>query len=485
MASESMKTVLFFLYVLLTLALVFLVYAYHILQNISAISVISTFSITFCIYGVARMSKYGKKLMALTLLFFLIGASLGIVISLYSEFSIILFISYILVALLILQNSFLLSFSFKNYIQQDEKCTDTHTESVSVIMPCYNEGKTIRNAVENMVKQNYTNFDITIVDDGSKDNTKQEGIALAKKYPNKVHFYSKINGGKASALNYGIKNTKGEILICMDADAVFTNNGINELVHSLVPKNVGAVCGNCKVANRDNLLTNCQGSEYITAWALQSRTFAEIGCLQVVSGVMGAFKRKALEEVGYFSLDTIVEDMDLTIALQRHKWKIVFNNHAIAYVESPENIKDWEKQRYRWAYGKYQVLTKNKDMLFNNKYGNIGTIGMPYFIFSTVVNTTLMVFMGVVIVTALVANKLPILIVDIAIFALIPIGIQCYTTYIDNNNEKYHMAFYAFVQNLWYPYMMTYIDLKAFYNQFMGNKTTWNKVERLGKNTIG
>ena len=425
-----------------------------------------------------------KKLAFLYVFGFIIGMLVGIVLHFTTPNSLLLDISYLLFVLLFIQMGFLLFFSFKSYKKQKPRKLILNNESVSVIMPCYNEGKVLKNAVESMIKQNYDNFDIAIVDDGSTDNTKSIGLAMQAKYPFKVRFFSKINGGKASALNYGITHTKGEILVCMDADAVFTKNGINELVESLKPKNVGAVCGNVKVANRCNILTKSQGSEYITAWGLQARTFSELGCLQVISGVMGAFKRKAMEDVGYFSTDTIVEDMDITLALQKNKWDIAFNNNAVGYVESPENIGDWYKQRYRWAYGKYECLKKYKTMLFNSEYGPIGTIGLPYYIFASFTNIIMVIFTSILLIYSITTGKLPEFALYISMMAVIPIFMQAYTIFIDGNNENYSYTLFAIIQNLWYPYFITYVDTKAFYNHYVGKKATWNKINRLGKNKI-
>ena len=132
-----------------------------------------------------------------------------------------------------------------------------------------------------------------------------------------MRVYRKPNGGKASALNYGLAYARGEIVICLDADTLFAPNTVAELVEPLHDPTVGAVAGNAKVGNRVNLVTRWQAIEYVTSQNLDRRAFSLLNCITVVPGAVGAWRKSLVQKAGGFSEDTLAEDQDLTLSIRR------------------------------------------------------------------------------------------------------------------------------------------------------------------------
>src|SRR5262249_39583649 len=155
------------------------------------------------------------------------------------------------------------------------------------------------------------------------------------------------NGGKASALNYGLTHAKGEIVVGLDADTVFRPDTIARLVRPLADPRVGAVAGNAKVGNRLNIVTRWQAVEYVTSHNLDRRAFSLLDCITVVPGAVGAWRKSLVDEIGGFSDETLAEDQDLTLAVRRRGFRIAYADDAIAFTEAPDTLKGLANQRFR------------------------------------------------------------------------------------------------------------------------------------------
>ena len=363
---------------------------------------------------------------------------------------------------------------------QGRKRIGKYKPFVSIIIPCFNEELTIKNCVNSLIRQSYTYFEIIIVDDGSSDNTKELGKELANKYPKKVFFYSKSNGGKASALNYGIMRASGEIVVSMDADSIFLRDTLRQLVLSFYNQEVVAVGGNVRVANRSKFIGKYQAVEYINGLNLQRRSFAFMNCMQVISGAIGAFRKDKLLEIGGYSSDTIVEDMDLTVSIAKAGGKVDYNGKAIAYTEAPESIKDFLKQRHRWTIGGFQVLKKHKELLFNPKYKSLGLIGIPYFLLFPWVDVLISTLFFFAILRVLSGGSL----MELAFFYLCICLIQGFLTFysLKMDKEDKKLASIAGIESLWYNHLISFVTVKAGFNFLKGSSVSWNKIPRLGKN---
>ncbi|MGI5271916.1 bifunctional polysaccharide deacetylase/glycosyltransferase family 2 protein [Nonomuraea sp. CA-218870] len=232
---------------------------------------------------------------------------------------------------------------------------------VSVIVPAYNEEAGIAATVRSLVATAYPGpVEVLVVDDGSTDRT-AEAVAAAR-LPG-VRVIRQPNGGKAVALNTGIRHARHDVLVMVDGDTVFEPGTIGHLVRGLADPRVGAVSGNTKVGNRRGLIGRWQHVEYVIGFNLDRRAFELLDCMPTVPGAIGAFRREALATVGGVSTDTLAEDTDLTMALCRAGWRMVYEERAIAWTEAPGTLRQLWRQRYRWCYGTMQAMWKHRRAL--------------------------------------------------------------------------------------------------------------------------
>jgi cellulose synthase/poly-beta-1,6-N-acetylglucosamine synthase-like glycosyltransferase len=252
--------------------------------------------------------------------------------------------------------------------------------SVAVIVPAYNEEVGIERAVRSLAGSSYPNLEIVVVDDGSTDRTAAIVASLA--LPG-VHLVRQDNGGKAAALNTGLRVSRGEVLVMVDGDTVFEPDAIRHLVQPLADPHVAAVSGNTKVGNRGRLLGRWQHIEYVTGFNLDRRMYEVLQCTPTVPGAIGAFRREALEEVGGVSSDTLAEDTDLTLAIGRTGKRVVYAPDARAWTEAPSTISGLWRQRYRWSFGTMQSVWKHRGAMISRdpRDGRIGRRALPYMIF--------------------------------------------------------------------------------------------------------
>lgn len=253
---------------------------------------------------------------------------------------------------------------------------------VSIIVPAYNEEVNAIKTIENLLLQDYPSFCIEFVDDGSQDHTFENVSNAFKNHP-KVNVHHKDNGGKASALNYGLLKSDADYVLCIDADTQLKHDALRQLMKYFLNTGspnampVGAVAGNVKVGNQNTILTRWQNIEYITAQNFERRAFDLINGITVVPGAIGAFKKEAIFNAGGFTTDTLAEDCDLTIRIIKKGYRVVNCTEAIAITEAPETLSQFMKQRFRWSYGIMQSFWKNRDACFRPKYKGLGMVALP------------------------------------------------------------------------------------------------------------
>jgi peptidoglycan-N-acetylglucosamine deacetylase len=250
----------------------------------------------------------------------------------------------------------------------------TYRPSVSVVIAAFNEEKVIARTIQAVLESGYEPLDIIVVDDGSKDDTSG---AVQRAFGNTPHvrLMRQENGGKASALNHGISEATGEIIIALDADTIFARDTIAYLVRHFKDPIVGAVAGNVKVGNRINPLTYWQSIEYVTSQNLDRRAYAVINSVTVVPGAVGAWRREAILQAGGYTNDTMAEDMDLTWRIRRIGYRIENDTDAIGYTEAPDTFVGLFRQRFRWAFGTLQSLWKHRRAV--GRYGWFGRLALP------------------------------------------------------------------------------------------------------------
>ncbi len=252
----------------------------------------------------------------------------------------------------------------------------SYQPTVSVIVPAYNEARVILSSLERVLASTYPALQVIVADDGSKDAT-SELVRTHYASDPRITLLTMTNGGKASALNRALLHAKGEIVIALDADTQFLPDTIPKLVRWFVDPLIGAVAGNARVGNRINLITRWQAIEYVTAQNVERRALDALRAITVVPGAVGAWRRSALDAVGGYPEDTLAEDQDLTIAIQRQGWRVAYDVEAVALTEAPETFAALSKQRFRWSFGTLQCLWKHRAVISSGNPRGLAWFGMP------------------------------------------------------------------------------------------------------------
>ncbi len=261
-----------------------------------------------------------------------------------------------------------------HYFSNERKYKLTCQEQVlvSVLVPCFNEEANVEEIIYRLSNLNYPNYEIIAIDDGSTDNTANKLKQVARSNEKLRVVISKQNRGKANALHLGLLASKGEYLVCVDADAYLDKEAINYLIPYFLNENngqkVGAVTGNPQVRNRNSLLGKIQTAEFSSIVGSIKRAQRIGKIAMTVSGVVVAFNRKALLDVGLWDKDMITEDIAVTWKLHRNNWEIIYEPRAICWMLVPEKISGLWKQRVRWSEGGVEVLFRHfKDTLIHGR----------------------------------------------------------------------------------------------------------------------
>lgn len=297
-------------------------------------------------------------------------------------------------------------------------------KTISILVPAYDESDNIIESVQSLLKLEYPEYEIIVINDGSSDDTLEQLISYFQLEETQLYYEETIdhqpiraiyktpelpsltvvdkeNGGKADALNAGI-NVSGSDLICsIDADSILEQNVLKKLIQTFIQhKNTVAAGGivrvinGCKIENReikeihvpDSFLGRLQSVEYIRAFLFGRVGWDYLNSLLIISGAFGIFKRKSVLEVGGYLTDTVGEDIELIIRLHSYylknnkDYKIRFLPEPICWTEVPNDYKSLRNQRNRWHRGLADAIWRHKYMLFNPRYGHIGLLILPFFL---------------------------------------------------------------------------------------------------------
>jgi cellulose synthase/poly-beta-1,6-N-acetylglucosamine synthase-like glycosyltransferase/peptidoglycan/xylan/chitin deacetylase (PgdA/CDA1 family)/spore germination protein YaaH len=364
------------------------------------------------------------------------------------------------------------------------------TPFVSIIVPAYNEELVIANTIRSLLASDYSDYEIIVVDDGSEDNTSKV-VAWEFGAEQRVKLLTVTNGGKAVALNIGLRHARGELIIALDADTVFEPQTIAALAHRFYDKQFGAVAGNAKVGNRVNLVTRWQALEYITSQNMDRRAFASLNCITVVPGAVGAWRKDLLVEAGGFPSDTLAEDQDLTLRIRRHGYKIGYEETAVAWTEAPHNLRSLAKQRFRWSYGTLQCLWKHQDALFRPRYGTLGFVAMPNVWIFQILFPLISPVMDLMLFYTLASvafdrwqhpfdyssSSLQRVLFYYALFLAID-WITAGFAFLLERRERWSLLWWLFLQRFCYRQVMYYVMIKSVAMAIRGPVVGWGKLER-------
>lgn len=264
---------------------------------------------------------------------------------------------------------------------------------VSVLVPCYNESSNAIETFTALADMHYPNYEILAINDGSSDDTGQQLEMLARTIPRMRVVQLATNQGKAVALKTGATAARGEFLVCIDGDAILDHYAVTWIMsHFVHSPRVGAVTGNPCIRTRSTLLGRIQVGEFSAIVGLLKRAQRIYGRIFTISGVIGAFRRRALHSIGYWNELTITEDIDVSWRLQLAHWDIRFEPHALCWILMPETLGGLFKQRLRWAVGGAEAFKNYCRYLFSWKERRFWGIFIEY-IASIVWSYTLLALM--------------------------------------------------------------------------------------------
>lgn len=314
--------------------------------------------------------------------------------------------------------------SFVNYT---EILSSTISPSISIIAPAYNESLNIIENVRSLLSSHYVNYDVIIVNDGSKDDSLEK---LVKAYDlvkvdclineqiqtkplrkgiykstnpafEKLMVVDKENGGKADALNMGLNISKNKYVACIDVDCLLLEESLQKMIKpflEITDVKVIAAGGVIRIANScivkdgklldvnfpKKLLEQGQILEYLRAFLLGRMAWSRLNGLLVISGAFGLFDKKIAIEVGGYDTHTVGEDMEIIVRMRRHleeqkqKYKVAYIPDPLCWTEAPDNYKIFISQRNRWTRGTIETLKKHRKIGFNPKYRSMGILSYPY-----------------------------------------------------------------------------------------------------------
>ncbi len=355
---------------------------------------------------------------------------------------------------------------------------------VSILVPVYNEEKVVADSIKSLLELNYSNYEIIIINDGSSDRTKQVAETLVGyqkgKYSDvKVSLINKPNGGKAKALNAGIKLSKAEIVLCMDGDSQLSADSVKLAVRHFTNPEIGAVAGNVKVLNRGKLFTDLQALEYIEGLNMARSAQSFIRLVNIIPGPIGFFRKKAIEEAGYYSSDTFAEDADLTLKVLANGWKIYYEPNSISFTEAPAKLQQLLKQRYRWTRGIIQSIRKHKKLMVNPSINFGDTFILWTMFYEALIWPAMNIAANLFFIIAALAFGFSSLIffwwAGLALLDLVT-ALYCVAA----EKEEFRLVGYSLIYRMFFILIIDICKAMSTVEEFLGIKMTWGKLERVG-----
>src|SRR5919108_38970 len=353
---------------------------------------------------------------------------------------------------------------------------ETFAEPVSIVVPAFNEAIGIERAVRSLAESDYPELEVIVVDDGSTDGTAElvERLGL-----DRVHVLRQPNRGKPAALNRGIGAARHAIVVMVDADTVFERETLRRLVQPFSDPGVGGVSGNTKVGNRLRLFGRWQHIEYVMGFNLDRRLYDTLQCMPTVPGAIGAFRRRALDDVGGVSSATLAEDTDLTLAVGRAGWRVVYVEEARAWTEAPSSLRALWRQRYRWSYGTLQAVWKHRAAVWRRGEGRIGRRGLPYLVLFQIALPLLAPLIDVFSVYGLVFLDAVAVLEFWVLFTGLQLALGWYAFRLDRESPRvlWSMPLQQFV----YRQLMYMVVIESTLTAIRGTREQWRPISRSGE----
>lgn len=451
-------------------------------------------------------------------------------------FAIAIFSSYFIMS--VLSGLELIKYKRKNsFIDYSAIISSPFAPSVTILAPSYNEGNTIIENIRSLLSLHYGDFEVVIINDGSKDNTMEKIInhyslekvdycvnyiiptktvravyKSANKAYNRLVVIDKENGGKADSLNAGINLSSKNYVLCIDVDCILEQDALLKLVKPFLENHsekVIAVGGVIRVANScevkdgkiikvnlpSNLIARFQALEYNRTFLMGRIAWSRINGLLLISGACGVFDREIVVKAGGYDSSTVGEDMELIVRMRRYmyendlKCRVVYIPDPLCWTEVPEKIKILSRQRNRWMRGTIETLKKHKSLFLNPKYGNLGMLGIPYWFFfewmSPYIEAIGMLY--VILIIAMGNLNWQFFFILLGFTYLFAVVFSAWSIFFEEhsfaryrrNGDIVKLLLIALIEPIIYHPMNVFFALKGNYDYFIGVRS-WGKMERKG-----
>ncbi|MCK9641302.1 MAG: glycosyltransferase family 2 protein [Prolixibacteraceae bacterium] len=446
---------------------------------------------------------------------------------------------FVYFALSILSGKELLKYFYTEKITNfDAILSSPFAPTISIIAPAYNESVTIVENIRALLSLYYPNFEIIIVNDGSKDDTLNKTIDAyelekvpyvidykieckeivdiyksKKKAFNNLTVINKLNGGKADALNAGINIAKGQYFIAIDVDSIIDPYALQKLVlpfltttdaRVIATGGVIRIANSCKIKDGqlieinvpDDFLPRCQVIEYNRAFLLGRLAWSRLDGLILISGALGLFDKEIAIACGGYYPKTVGEDMEIVVrmrkymAIRKEKYKVAYLPEPLCWTEAPSSLKILGSQRNRWTRGTIDTIFLHKDIFFNPNFGTMGMLSFPYWVFfewlAPIIET-----LGMLYFILLAIFGFPNWIFFSAMFFFVyffSISFSSYAILYDHlifhRYKKKRMILKllvtSWVEPFFYHPMVTWWALRGNWDYFVRKKKAWGKMTREG-----
>ncbi len=353
---------------------------------------------------------------------------------------------------------------------------------VSIIVPAFNEGKLLHSTVASLLEMDYPQYEILLVDDGSTDDTREVARALVGIYRQgavEVRLVEKANGGKATALNAGIQVSRYDYVLNVDGDSQLSPDTLRKTIRHFVDPRLGAIAGNVKVLNRDNIWTTLQALEYVEGLNMARSAQSIVKLVNIIPGPLGLFRKQSIVDAGWYSSDTFAEDADITLKIIRAGWRVEYEPDAKSYTEAPDKIVDLLKQRYRWTRGIIQAVRKHRDLFFNPTINFGGTIVMWSMAFEALIWPIMNIFANAYFIfIALVFDMSYYLVYWWLSLTILDLIAALYCVAVEK--EEARLVFYSLFYRLFFILIVDVCKTFATIEEFLGIGMSWGKLERIG-----
>jgi cellulose synthase/poly-beta-1,6-N-acetylglucosamine synthase-like glycosyltransferase len=424
-----------------------------------------------------------------------------------------------------------------SYVDYNSIITSPIAPSISVIAPAFNESVTIVDNIRTLLSLYYNNYEIVVVNDGSTDDTMAK---IIKAYElEKVNYYfdyrlpcekirgvyksknrsfkklmviDKRNGGKADALNAGLNVTKNDLVVSIDADSIMEQDALLKLVKPFLEQKekrvIGAggvirIANSCEISGghirRIHLpsqwLPRAQVMEYTRAFLMGRMAWSEMDGLLLISGALGMFDRDIVIEAGGYSTKTVGEDMELVVRIRRYmadrnlKYSVEYIPDPLCWTEVPSSLSVLARQRSRWTRGTLETLITHRKLFFNRKYGTLGLLGYPYWLFFEWL-APIVEFIGILvfIVFAIIGRlNVPFFFLLLGFVYLFAVTLSIWSVLFEEltfhkyerRSDVLKLILTAFLEPLFYHPIVMVMSIKGNIDKLF-KKNAWGKMDRKG-----